>query len=100
MSEPGRAYAATISAGSNTTVKSTSGSLYRVNWSKPTGAAIRIENSANLGATPDLNATGADTIFSGTAATTDFDIPFGPGVSFRGLAIAATSNARVNIVYE
>ena len=63
MSEPGRAYAATISAGSNTTVKSTSGSLYRVNWSKPTGAAIRIENSANLGATPDLNATGTDTIF-------------------------------------
>jgi len=99
--ERGKARTSIISAGSNTTVKDSAGSLYRVNWTKPTGSAIRIEKTTgNLGAAPDLNATGADTIFHGVAATTDFDIEFGPGVGFDGLTIAATSNARVIAVYE
>ena len=100
MSEPGKAYSTNISTGSNTTIKATGGSIYRINWTKPTGSTIRIEGSANLGATPDLNASGTDTIMLGLAATTDYDIAFGPGVSFRGLSVAATSNARVTVIYE
>lgn len=99
MAEPGKAYTSIIATGSNSTVKSTAGSLYRVNWTKPSGGTIRIEQ-ADLGATPDLNASGSDTLFLGLAATTDFDISLEPGVSFRKLVIAATSNARVTAVYE
>ena len=100
MTERGKASSSTISVGSNTTVKATPGTLYRVNWSKPTGSSIRIDKVADLGATPDLNASGSDTIFVGAAATTNYDIEFGPGVGFDGLSVAATSNARVNVIYE
>ena len=96
----GPARAAIIALGSNTTVKAGAGRLHRVNWTKPTGSSIRIEGVKDLGAAPNLNASGNDTIFFGLAATTDYDIPFGPGVGFDGLTIAATSNARVNVVYE
>lgn len=100
MSERGKARSTIISTGSNTTVKSTPGTLYRVNWTKPTGSTIRVEGDANLGASPNLNASGSATIILGLAATTDYDIPFGPGVGFDGLSIAASSNARVSVVWE
>jgi len=100
MTERGKARSSTISVGSNTTIKATPGTLYRINWSKPTASSIRIDASADLGTTPDLNASGADTIFYGLAASTNYDIEFGPGVGFDGLSVAATSNARVNVIYE
>jgi hypothetical protein len=91
--------ALTISAGSNTTVKSGPGRLHRINWTKPDDSTIRIENG-QLGATPDLNNPGARTLFFGLAATTDATLDFSPGVGFEDLTIAATSNAKVNVVYE
>jgi hypothetical protein len=97
--ERGRARIATISVGSNTTVSSDAGTLYRIIWDKPSGGTVRVEN-ADLGAAPDLNASGASTLFLGLAATTDFDIPFGPGISFDKLVIAASSNAKVVAIYE
>ena len=100
MSERGKARSTIISTGSNTTIKPGAGTIYRVNWTKPTGGSIRVEGNKDLGAAPNLNASGSDTIILGLAATTDFDIPFGPGVGFDGLSVAATSNARVTVVWE
>lgn len=91
-----------ISNGSNTTVKRSAGTLYRVLVSPVNGSTVRIEGSADLGATPDLNASGADTIASfGTfGSTVPATIDFGPGIGFGGLSIAATSNVRVTAIYE
>ena len=100
MTERGKALSTLISAGSNTTVKATAGTLYGVHWDKPTNATIRIDKSSDLGASPTLTVTGADTLFLGLAATTDSYIDFTPGVGFDALTLAATSNARVTVVYE
>lgn len=102
MSDRGRAYFRLVSSGSNTTVKSTAGTLHRV-IVQPTAATpgIRLDANANLGATPNLNTTGSDTIIQQgglPAGQTTYD--FSPGVSFPGLSVAATSNARVTVIYE
>lgn len=101
MSERGKAKWALVSAGSNTTVKSGAGTVYKV-VVVPTSATpgVRIEGSADLGATPNLNSVGADTILTqiGLSGATTYD--FGPGVGFDGLSVAATSNARITVVYE
>lgn len=96
MSERGRARYTLVSAGSNTTIKSSAGSLYSVVSSNPSGSTVRLENAANLGTTPDLNAVGATTIANAGGAVMDFL----PGIGFDALTVAATSNARVTIVYE
>jgi hypothetical protein len=94
-----------ISAGSNTTVKRTPGTLYALQVTPGNGGLVRVEGSANLGATPNLNTVGADTIglygpFAMTSNTIPDTITFGPGIGFEGLSIAATSNTRVLAVYE
>ncbi len=103
MSEPGKASVALIALGSNTTVKSGAGTLYRVIVSPANGATVWIEGAANLGASPNLNAApGSATIAKvaeyGSAVPASID--FGPGVSFPALTIAATSNARLSVIYE
>ena len=98
----GRNLTAEIASGSNTTVKSTMGNLYGI-YAFPTGqgGSVRVEDG-ELGAAPDLNATGSDTIIrvtalaSNTANYTDLK----PGVGFGKLTIAATSNTRVVALYE
>lgn len=95
--ERGKAKYSYISAGSNTTVKSSPGTLYRVLSSNPSGSVIRVEDG-DIGTTPNFNAAGdTDTIALQGGATLDF----GPGIGFNTqLTIAATSNARLTVVYE
>ena len=98
MAERGKARYAYISVGSNTTVKSGAGTIYTVATSNPSGSVVRVEDNTDLGAAPDLNNGGTSTIgiFNGGNF---FNL--GPGVGFNaGLTIAATSNARVAVVYE
>lgn len=101
MAERGKARWAMVSTGSNTTIKRSAGSLYSVTV-VPTAATpgVRIEGKADLGTAPNMNAVGADTIITqgGLPATTTYD--FGPGIGFDGLSVAATSNARITVVYE
>lgn len=98
----GRNLTAEIASGSNTTVKSTMGSLYGI-YAFPTGqgGSVRVEDG-ELGASPDLNASGSDTLIRFTAITSNtanyFDLK--PGVGFGKLTIAATSNTRVVAIYE
>ena len=98
----GRNLTAEISSGSNTTVKSSLGNLYGI-YAFPTGqgGSVRVEQ-ADLGASPDLNASGSSTIFRATALTSNtvnyFDLK--PGVGFAKLVIAATSNTRIVALYE
>ena len=93
---------AEIASGSNTTVKSSLGSLHGI-FAFPTGqgGSVRVEDG-DLGAAPDLNATGNDTIIRLTALASNtanyFDLS--PGIGFGKLVIAATSNTRVVALYE
>ena len=102
MSGYGPARTSEIASGSNTTVKSSIGTLHSV-IAFPTGqgASVRIENT-DLGAAPDLNATGTGTIarLTALASNTANAFDFAPGVSFGKLVVAATSNTRVVVVYE
>ena len=91
----GTASYAFISAGSNTSVKAAPGSLYRILSSNPSGSIVRVEDG-DMGATPNFNTTDTDTIWLGGGSTLDF----GPGIGFDMLTVAATSNARLTIVYE
>jgi len=103
MSERGKARYTFISAGSNTLVKSGAGTLYRVAVLPANGAVVRIDDSTDLGATPDLNASGTATIaYSGVfASTAPGTIDLGPGIGFNsGLVLAATSNAKLTVVWE
>lgn len=93
--ERGKAKYAFISAGSNTTVKSTAGTLYRV-INATTGSVTRVEDG-DIGQNPNFNATGDTDTIALTGGTLDF----GPGIGFNTqLTVAATSNARVTVVYE
>lgn len=103
MSERGKARYTFVSAGSNTTVKSGSGTLYRVAVSPANGTTVRIDDDLDLGATPNLNTTGSGTIaYTGVfGSTAPGDIDFGPGIGFNtGLTLAATSNAKLTVVWE
>lgn len=102
MAERGRTRTSEVSAGSNTTVKATAGTIYGLHaFGATQGGAVRVEDG-ELGATPDLNATGSGTLFRATSITSNgsdyFDLS--PGVGFGQLTIAATSNTRVVAVYE
>lgn len=98
----GRNLTSEIASGSNTTVKSTMGSLYGI-FAFPTGqgASVRVEDG-DLGAAPDLNASGTDTIIRMTALSSNAVnyVDLKPGVGFGKLVIAATSNTRVVALYE
>lgn len=103
MSERGKARYTFISAGSNTTVKTGSGTLYRVTIAPANGTVVRVDDATDLGAAPNLNAGGAATIaYTGTfGSTVPGVLDFGPGVGFNdGLTLAATSNAKLSVVYE
>lgn len=103
MSERGKARYALISAGSNTTVKTGSGSLYGLYIRPANGASVRVEDAANLGAAPDLNNPSASSIaLLGTYASAAPDVvTFTPGIGFNdGLTVAASSNTRITVVYE
>jgi hypothetical protein len=94
-----------VSTGSNTTIKATPGSLYALQVTPGNGGTVRVDGSANLGATPNLNTTGTDTIglygpYSMTSNTVPVTITFGPGIGFEGLSLAATSNTRTLAIYE
>lgn len=91
----GRARYTYISAGSNTTVKTGYATLYRV-LNGTTGSVTRVEDG-NIGQSPDFNAAGdTDTIAIGSGT-----LDFGPGVGINTqLTVAATSNARVTVVWE
>ena len=75
MGERGKARYTFISAGSNTTVGTGARTLYRVHVSPANGTTVRIDDATDLGATPNLNATDTATI-------------------------AATSNAKLTVVWE
>ena len=97
MSERGKARYTYISVGSNSTVKSGSGTLYRVLSSNPSGSTVRVEDATDLGAAPDLNIGSANTVANWGGALLDF----GPGTGFNtGLTLAATSNAKLTVVWE
>lgn len=97
MSERGKASYLFISAGSNTSVKDGPGTLYAILSNNPSGGTIRADDAIDLGTTPNLNTTGAATIVNHGAA----EIDFGPGIGFNtGLTVAASSNARVTVVYQ
>ena len=95
MSERGKARYTYVSAGSNTTIKTGPGTVYRV-INGTTGAVTRVEDG-DLGQNPNFNA-GGDT---DTIAISGGTIDFGPGVGFNTqLTIAATSNSRVTVVWQ
>jgi hypothetical protein len=103
VAERGKARIALVSTGSNTRVASGGGTLYRVLVTPTFGSTVRIDDSLNLGAAPNMNGVGADTIGNfGTFNDSGLVVlDFAPGVGFNaGLAIAATSNARLTVVYE
>jgi hypothetical protein len=102
MAERGKARYSLISVGSNTTVKSTPGTLYAVHVYPANGATVRIEDG-ELGATIDFNAAaGSSTIDlqSGYASAAPAFIGYGPGIGFEKLTLAATSNARLAVFWE
>jgi hypothetical protein len=93
----GKAKYTYISAGSNTTVKSGPGSLYKILSSNPTGSTIVLDDSVSLGQAPNFNSATAGTIGNIGGALLDFE----PGLGFNtGLTVAASSNARLLVVYE
>lgn len=109
MAERGKARYSYISAGSNSTVKSGAGTLYRILVSPANGAtvyAVDADGTAALGgigAAPNLTGDLSNTISRhGTFAdAVPRELDFGPGVGFNtGLVLAATSNARLTAVYE
>jgi hypothetical protein len=97
VSERGKARYTFISAGSNTSVATGARTLYRVLSSNPAGSTIRVEDG-DIGQSPNWNGTGdTDTIYLGGGALLDF----GPGVGVNSqINVAATSNARLTIVWE
>ena len=97
MSERGKAKYLFISAGSSSSVKDGAGTLYAILSSNPSGGTIRADDAIDLGATPNLNTSGSATIINHGAAELDF----GPGIGFNvGLTVAASSNAKLTVVYE
>jgi len=103
MSERGRASFSVVAVGSNTTVKSSPGTIYRVLVSPANGATVWLENSANLGASPNFNASPNSTTIAKIGEYANAQpgtIDFGPGIGFDALTVAASSNARLSVVYE
>ena len=103
MAERGKARYTHISAGSNTTVGTGARTLYGVHVAPQNGTIVRIDDATDLGATPNLNASGANTIaYVGTFANTaPAFIDLSPGVGTNaGITLAATSNARLTAVWE
>lgn len=101
MSERGVLKNTLIAAGSNTTVKSTPGSLYRIIVANANGGTVWVEGAANLSA-PNFNGSpnSATIGILGPFTAVPASIDFGPGIGFDALDIAATSNARVTAIYE
>lgn len=105
MSDRGKARHYTSSVGSNYLVKRGSGSVYGVHGFIPQGGSVRLDDTTSLSAgvvdfySVTSNATMA--FYGPVTAAGTFSAEFTPGVGFDdGLVVAATSNARVTIVYE
>lgn len=97
MSERSKASFAFISAGSNTAVKSTPGTLYGIVSSNPTGSIIRVDDG-DMGTSPNYNGFGAPYTIALAGGTY---LDFSPGIGFNTqLTVAATSNARLTVIYE
>lgn len=100
----GKAYATHLATGSNTTIKATGGTLYELHYWPTDGSTVKVNGSATMGASTDMNTSSADTLYRAGPFTTFSNYPisatFGPGVGFDGLTIATTSNARVTAVWE
>jgi len=92
--ERGKAQYSIVAAGSNSTIKRGAGTVYRV--FNPSASTMRMDSVADLGANPDIQNPGSTTLAHGVATSYDF----GPGVGFDGLSIAATSNARLTVIWE
>ncbi len=92
---------ATVSIGSNSTIKTGYGILRGLTITPATGSVVHVVDSVSIGTTPNLN-----------AAQTGEILRLGPYVDAEpessrheigfnvGLTIAATSNARVHVEYE
>ena len=102
--ERGKARYTYISTGSNTTVKSTPGTLYRVVGSHAAGGTVLVDDSAGgIGANPNFNSAAPTSTLIGSFGTlaTATVVDLGPGIGFNtGLTVAASSNAHVTVVYE
>lgn len=111
MSERGKARYSYVSAGSNSTIKSGAGTLYGILVSPANGATVYAVDAdgtdplGGIGAAPNLTgelALASNIARHGVFANTAPDyLDFNPGVGFNnGLVVAATSNARLTVVYE
>lgn len=102
MSERGKHRTTYVSAGSNTTIKSTPGSLYSINVQPQNGAVVLVVDNPNLGTTPDYNVDTATGLIGrfGTYTGTAPDIIAFAGIGFDALTVAATSNTRLVVEYE
>lgn len=95
-------YYSTVSAGSNTTVKSGYGKLRSVTVTPAAGTVVHVVDSTSIGATPNLNTSQTGEILRlgpFVDAEPEYFGPYHIGIN-SGLTIAATSNARVHVEYE
>ena len=100
MSRPVHKYA-TVAVGSNTTIKTGSGTLYGVVVTPGTGGQVHLVDSVSIGTNPPLiTAVTGDMVWIGPYVDAEPEAyRFGLGFN-DGLTIAATSNTRVNVEYE
>jgi hypothetical protein len=95
-------YYATVSTGSNTTVKSGYGRLKSVTVTPAAQTQVHIVDSVSIGTNPPLiSAVTGDILWLGpfVDAEPEYFGPFDIGFN-AGLTVAATSNARVHVEYE
>lgn len=89
-----------ISAGSNTTVRSTGTTLYGVHVTGASGGTVLLVDNANLGTTPNFNVvtqTGLFSVIGPLANAGPHDLNYRGVRLENGLTIAATSNARITV---
>lgn len=102
MAERGKHFTTYVALGSNTTIKATAGSLYSIQVSPSSNSTVVLVNSANLGATPNLNSDSLTGLIGrvGPFASTEPQLIAFAGIGFDALTVAATSNARLIVEYE
>ena len=93
---------ATLSTGSNTTIKSGYGKLHSITITPAAGTVVHVVDSVSIGASPNLGTSQTGEILRLGPAVDAEPEYFGPyDIGFNtGLTIAATSNARVHVEYE
>lgn len=96
-----RSLYATVSTGSNTTIKSGYGLLKGLVITPAAGSVVHVVDSVSIGATPNLNNSQTGEILRigpyVDAEPEAYRFEIGTNV---GLTVAATSNARVHVEFE